>query len=104
QAQLATPPSWWAGRWSSCACCELCLAQLATSADGAFHLELDESRPLDRVLHRQRAGDLLDEAVDHHRHRLLLRQTPALEVEDLLVGDLRHRRLVPDPGVSLADL
>src|SRR3546814_1461072 len=42
------------------------------SADAAFHLELDEAAPLDGVLHGQRAGDRLDEAVHHHAHGLLL--------------------------------
>ena len=44
------------------------------SADGAFHLELDEAAPLDGVLHGQRAGDGLDEAVHHEAHGLLLRE------------------------------
>src|SRR6478752_4302913 len=74
------------------------------SADGAFHLELDEAAPLDGVLHRQGAGDGLDEAVDHHAHRLLGRQATAHQVEELLVGDLGDGRLVADLGVALADL
>src|SRR5438132_885411 len=42
------------------------------SADGAFHLELDEAAPFDGVLHREGAGHRLDEAVHDHAHGLLL--------------------------------
>ena len=34
--------------------------------DGAFHLKLNETTPLDCILHRKRASDGLNEAVDHH--------------------------------------
>src|SRR3546814_988393 len=74
------------------------------SADAAFHLELDEAAPLDGVLHGQRAGDRLDEAVHHHAHGLLLGEAAAHQVEELLVGDLRHGGLVTDLGVAGTDL
>ena len=61
-------------------------------------------RQLDRVLHRERLGDRLDEAVHDHRGRLLLGEAAALEVEELVVADLRDRRLVADAGVLLLDL
>ena len=35
-------------------------------ADRAFHLELDQAAPLNRVLHGQGPSHRLDEAVDHH--------------------------------------
>src|SRR5271154_4616711 len=38
------------------------------SADRTLHLQLDQPTPLDRVLHRQCAGDRLDEPVDDHPH------------------------------------
>src|SRR4051794_12938516 len=47
------------------------------SADTALHLQLDEARPLDRVLHGQRAGHGLDEPVHDHAHGLLLGEAPA---------------------------
>src|SRR5581483_7546696 len=74
------------------------------SADRAFHLELDEAAPFDGVLHGQSAGDRLDEAVDDHAHRLLLRQAAAHQVEELLVTDLGDGGLVGDLGVLLLDL
>ena len=52
----------------------------------------------------QRAGDRLDEAVDDHAHRLALGQAPAHQVEELVLADLRDRRLVADLGVALGDL
>src|SRR6185436_5146714 len=70
-------------------------------ADSAFHVELDQTRQLDRVLHRQRLGDRLDEAVDDHRGRLLLREPAAAQVEELVVADLRDRGLVADTRVLL---
>src|SRR5687768_18567772 len=48
------------------------------SANGAFHLELDEAVHLDRVLHRQLLDDRLDEAVDDELRRLLLGQPVGL--------------------------
>ena len=56
-------------------------------ADRTLHLELDETRPLDGVFHRQGARHGLDETVDDHPHRLLLGEPPRLQVEQLLVGD-----------------
>ena len=43
-----------------------CKEPLVELSDGAFHLELDETTPLDCVLHWERASDWLDEAVDNH--------------------------------------
>src|SRR5947209_7805284 len=84
---------------------------LATSLNGAarladrtLHLQLDETRPLDRVLHRQGAGDRLDEAVDDHAHGLLLGEAAAHQVEELVVADLGDGGLVADLGVLLPHL
>src|ERR1700712_5687665 len=42
------------------------VALLAPSADGAFHLKLDQPVQLERVLHREFLGDRLHEAAYHH--------------------------------------
>src|SRR4051794_7231402 len=73
----------------------------AGSANGAFHLELDQPVHLDRVLHRELLDDRLDEAVDDQLAGLLLRQPVGHQVEELLVADLGHRRLVADVDVVL---
>src|SRR5215208_7869629 len=72
-------------------------------ANGPLHLELDQAVHLDRVLHRQLLRDRLDEAVDDQLRRLLLGDPVGLEVEDLLLADLRDGRLVADVDVVLAD-
>ena len=72
--------------------------------DRALHVELDEAGPLDGVLHGQGAGDGLDEAVDDHAHGLLLRESPAHQVEELVLAHLGDGGLVAHPGVALADL
>ena len=54
-----------------------CKESLVELSDGAFHLELNEAAPLDRILHGKRASDWLNKAVDHHRHRLLFREPAA---------------------------
>src|SRR6185369_14677046 len=77
--------------------------RVTISADRALHLQLDQAVQLDRVLHRQLFGDRLDEPVDDHLRGLLLVEPAALQVEELLVADLRDRRLVSDVGVVLAD-
>src|SRR3981081_1579921 len=73
-------------------------------ADAPFHLQLDQAVELHRVLHRELLGEGLDEAVDDHRHGLLLGDAPGLEVEELLITDLAHRRLVADLDLVLIDL
>src|SRR5215210_6072497 len=75
----------------------------ADSANRALHLQLDQAVHLDRVFHRELLGDRLDEPVDDHLGGLLLVQSAGLEVEDLLLADLRDGRLVTDVDVVLAD-
>src|SRR3954469_16054277 len=72
-------------------------------ANRALHLELDQAVHLDRVLHRQLLDDRLDEAVDDQLRGLLLGNAVRLEVEELLVADLRDRGLVADVDVVLGD-
>src|SRR4051794_21322314 len=76
----------------------------ALLANRALHLELDEPVELQRVLHRQLAGDRLDEPAHDHRHRLVLGQTAAHQVEELVLADLADRRLVSHLHVVLADV
>src|SRR3954470_5089540 len=73
-------------------------------SDRAFHLQLDEPVELEGVLHRQLARDRLDEPAHDHRHRLVLGQAAAHEVEELVLADLADRRLVPHLHVVLADV
>src|SRR6266508_3833225 len=73
-------------------------------ADGAFHLELDQAVELDRVLHRQLAGDRLNEAVDHHRGGLGLVQSTRHLVEKLVLPHPRDRGLVAELGRLLLHL
>src|SRR3954447_9674493 len=75
----------------------------ASSANGALHLELDEAVHLHRVLHRELLDDRLDEAVDDELSGLVLRDAAGHQVEELLLADLRDRRLVSDVHVVLAD-
>src|SRR5690606_12212403 len=74
------------------------------SANAPLHLQLDESVQLDGVLQRQLLRDRLDEAAHDHRRRLVLAETATHEVEELLLADLRDRRLVPDVRRVLLDL
>src|SRR5438270_1105687 len=72
-------------------------------ANRALHLELDQAVHLNRVLHRELLGDRLDEAVHDQLRRLLLGDAVRLEVEELLLTDLRDGGLVADVDVVLAD-
>src|SRR5579862_9026951 len=64
--------------------------------DRAFHLKLDEAVEFDGIFHRQFLGDRLDETVDDHGIGVVLAQTAAHEVEQLLLTDLRDGGLVAD--------
>src|ERR1700733_375783 len=70
--------------------------------DPRVHLQLDQPVELQRVLHRELAGDRLDEAAHDHRHRLILGHAPAHQVEQLVLGDLRDGGLVAHLDVVLA--
>ncbi|OEI69675.1 Uncharacterized protein Cus16_0284 [Curtobacterium sp. ER1/6] len=73
-------------------------------ADGSFHAHLDELVEFERVLHRELAGDRLDEATDDHRHRLVLRHAAGHQVEELLLAHARDRGLVPELDVVDPDV
>src|SRR5215207_795651 len=75
-----------------------------TLPDRALHLELDQAVQLDGVLQGKLLGYRLDEAVDHHRHRLLLGEPAAREIEELVLADLRDACLVLGRDLLLLDL
>src|SRR5690606_7548118 len=58
----------------------------------------------DRELHRQLAEDLLAEAVDDQRDRVLLGDAAAAAVEQLVLADLGGRGLVLDRGAGIPHL
>src|SRR5215212_8185257 len=72
-------------------------------ANGALHLKLDQAVHLDRVLHRELLDDRLDEPVDDQLRGLFLVDAVRLQVEELLLADLRDGGLVADVDVVLAD-
>src|SRR5687767_5345132 len=72
--------------------------------DRAFHLQLDQAVQLDGILQRKLLGYRLDKAVDDHRDGLLLGETAAHEVEELVLPDLGDRSLVLGVDLLLLDL
>src|ERR1051325_9970295 len=58
----------------------------------------------ERVLERELLRDRLDEAGHDQRRGLGLREPARHQVEELLLADLRDRRLVPDVDLILVDL
>src|SRR5215468_787638 len=74
------------------------------SAHRAFEREPEQVLRLDGELHRQLAEHLLAEAVHDHRDGVLLGEPALAAVEELVVADLRGRRLVLDGGGGVLDL
>src|SRR5664280_719780 len=68
-----------------------------------FHLKLDQMVHLDRVLHRQFLYQWLDKAGDHHGGGLLLGETAAHQVEQLLLAHFRDRGLMSDGNIALVN-
>src|SRR5262245_26544083 len=64
----------------------------------AFQADRDQLLRLDGEFHRQLLQHVLDEAIDHQRHRLLLRQAPLLAIEQRVLGNLRGGGLVLEYG------
>src|SRR5689334_16038261 len=89
------------GRTSAGGVAGISAASLRVLANGALHLQLDQPVELEGVLHRQLAGDRLDEAAHDHRHRLVVGQAAAHQVEQLVLADLADRGLVPHRDVVL---
>src|SRR6478672_3414896 len=79
-------------------------AAVAALPNRALHLQLDQAVHLDRVLHRQLAGEGLDEPAHDHAGSLFLREAAAHQVEELLLADLGDGRLVADVDVALVHL
>src|SRR5207249_6161902 len=75
----------------------------AALANRTLHLQLDQPVHLDRVLERKLLRDRLDEAGHDHRARLRFREPARHQIEELLLADLRDRRLVLDVDVVLVD-
>src|SRR5688572_16893398 len=73
--------------------CDIAYRPLS-SADRAFQADRQQLLGLHRELHRQLAEDLLAEAVDDHRYRVLGLDAALVAVEDLVLSDLGGRRLV----------
>src|SRR5262245_43656892 len=72
----------------------MCLVLSWLLADGSFQAHSQELLRLDGELHGQLLEDLLAEAVHDHVHRVLGGDPALLEVEDLVLADLRGRGLV----------
>src|SRR5215210_8811184 len=64
------------------------------SADAPLEVHGEQLLGLDGELHGELAEDLLAEAVDDHRDRVLGGDAALVAVEDLVLADLRGRRLV----------
>jgi len=69
-----------------------------------FHFQFDQAIEFHRVFHGQFLDEGFDEPVDDHHAGLVLVQTPALQVEQLLFGDLGDAGLVLDPHVVLGHI
>src|SRR5690606_11750699 len=80
------------------------LRALRGLADRAFQADIQQVLGLDGELHRQLLEDLAAEAVHDHVDRVFLGQPALTAVEELIVADLRRRRLVLDACRALARL
>src|SRR5437588_3003323 len=72
--------------------------------DAAFEADGQQLLRLDRELHRQLLQHLFAEAVDDQRQRVFVRKAALAAVEQLVLADLRGRRLVFDAGRRVAHL
>src|SRR5882724_4127112 len=76
----------------------------ATSSDAALEAHGEQLLRLDREFHRQLLEHFLAKPVDDQRDRILGAQPALAAVEQLILADLRSRRLVLDPGRGIAYL
>src|SRR5690606_11991217 len=65
-------------------------------SDRPFEADVQQVLRLDRELHRQLLEDLAAESVDDHVDRVFLGEAALAAVEELVLADLRGRRLVLD--------
>src|ERR1700676_1768612 len=79
-------------------------ASSAVLPHAALEADRNELLPLDREFHRQLLQHVLDESVDHQRHRLLGGKPALHAVEQRLFGDFRGRRLVLEHGGGILRL
>src|SRR3954452_16129296 len=73
-------------------------------ANAAFQAYGQQLLRLDREFHRQLLEDLLAEAGDDQRPRILVRQAALSAVKELVLADLRRCRLMLDAGRGVAHL
>src|SRR5262245_56707775 len=71
---------------------------IRASANAAFPADAHQLLGLDREFHRQLLQHLLAETVDDERYRVLGRQAALPAIEQLILADLRGRRLVLHPS------
>src|SRR6202040_3029085 len=74
------------------------------SSDAAFEAHGEQLLRFDREFHRQLFQHFLAEAVDDQRHGVLGAEPALPAIEQLILADLRRRRLVLDPGGRIAHL
>src|SRR5262245_15555116 len=73
-------------------------------ANAPLQADAEQLLGLDRELHRQLAEDLLAEAVDDQVDGVLRREAALLQIEDLVLADLRRRGLVLEAGGAVLHL
>ena len=81
-----------------------CPPEFQILTDRAFEADRNELLRLDRELHGQLLEDLLAEAVNDHADRALGADAAGEEVEQLVLADLRCRRLVFERSRSVPAL
>src|SRR6266852_6187136 len=79
--------------WFSTLTCRFLISSMALS-NTTFQAHAQQFLRLDGKLHGQLAEHLFAEAVDDHRNRIFLRQAALLQIEELVVADLRCGRFV----------
>src|SRR5262249_13983316 len=72
--------------------------------DTSFEADTEQLPRLDGEFHRQLPEDLLAEAADDHIHGVLRREPALTAAEDLVLADLRRRRLVLHHRRAVVDL
>src|SRR5437764_9302036 len=80
------------------------VSSLISSADTALEAHRQQLLRLDGELHRQLLQHFLAKTVDDQRQRILIREAALAAVEQLVLADLRGRRLVLDLGRRIAHL
>src|SRR5208337_5565921 len=73
----------------------------ASSPHASFQADRDQLLCLDRKLHRKLLQYVLDETIDHQRHRILRREAALPAVEQRVFGDFRRGGLVLEHGRSV---